>query len=152
MNQRLEDILIEVGQEFKAGRANCAESVLLGISRYFGWKSDCIPRIATPFGGGFGGTQHTCGAFSGGLMALGLRYGREVGGDKGPSYQRAQALVAWFQQQYGALDCRTLVGDMAEPSFRQPGGKHETCCERLVPAVCRYLVAELEGDVQGDLP
>lgn len=146
MNQRLDDILIEVGQDFKAGRANCAESVLLGVSCYFCWESDCIPRVATPFGGGLGGTQHTCGALTGGLMALGLRYGRAVGGDKGPSNQKAQAMITWFQQQYGALDCRALVGDITDPAFRQPGGKHETCCEQLVSAVCRYLVAGMEQD------
>lgn len=146
MNRKLEDILAEVEQDFKAGRANCAESVLLGVSRYFGWACECIPRIATPFGGGLGGTQHTCGALTGGLMALGMRYGREVGGDKGPSYEKTRELVDWFQRQYGALDCRALVGDIADPAFRQPGGKHETCCEQLVPALCRHLVEEMEHD------
>lgn len=146
MNERLEQILTELDRDFGDGKVNCAEAVLLGLCRYFGWASDCVPRIATPFGGGMGGAQHTCGALTGGLMALGLRYGREVGGDKQPSYQRAKELVAWFEQECGALDCRTLVGDIADPAFRQPGGKHDTVCKQVVPAVCRHLAAEMEKD------
>lgn len=145
MNQQLEGILEQTVAAFHAGRLNCAECVLLTLAQVYGWEPRYIPRIATPFGGGIGGSGQTCGALSGGLMALGILYGREEGGDKAPSYEKAQALCGWMQAGYGSLCCRELTGtDFSDPAqqaaFRAPGGKHEILCEKLVGEVCRFVV------------
>ena len=33
---------------------NCAESTLIGVAEALGIESECVPRVATPFGGGMG--------------------------------------------------------------------------------------------------
>ncbi len=55
---------------------NCCESTLQGLGDYLGVKSDLIPSIATGFGGGIGHTGGVCGAITGAVMALGIKYGR----------------------------------------------------------------------------
>lgn len=148
--EKLEQILRETVPAFAGQKLNCAEAVLLTLARYYGWKQDYIPRIATPFGGGLGGTQRTCGALSGALMALGILYGREEGGDKTPSYEKAKALIADFSARFGEPECRTLTGiDFAGEGqmdvFRAPGGMHQTLCEgKLVPWCCQWVVDHAE--------
>jgi len=58
----------EVRHVFDSG-LNCAESLLLVVSKYSGLEKDSarfIPRIATGFGGGIARNGDVCGALSGG--------------------------------------------------------------------------------------
>lgn len=57
----------------------CAESVLLGVAEGLNITSPLIPRMASGFCGGMSRTGGTCGAVSGGIMALGLIFGRDDG-------------------------------------------------------------------------
>jgi len=55
---------------------HCSEAVLIAMAEYMGINSDLIPKIATGFGGGIAGTGSVCGALIGGVMAIGIKYGR----------------------------------------------------------------------------
>ena len=55
----------------------CAESVLTAVSDEAGIVSPLIPRIATGFCSGTAQTRGMCGAVAGGVMALGIVYGRD---------------------------------------------------------------------------
>ena len=129
---------------FKSG-LNCAESVLLTMCEYWELDAACAPAIATPFGGGFAGTQLSCGAMTGGLMAIGLRLGRDdEKGDRQPSYQAAKAFMNWFIKEMETTGCREITGiDMSNPeqnaAFRAPQGRHDTVCVPLVGRVTAYL-------------
>ena len=70
---------------------NCAETVLASMCEYMGVESALVPRIATAFGGGMGGTQSVCGTVTGALMALGIWAGREPGGDQAPARARRRS-------------------------------------------------------------
>ena len=68
-------------------------------------------RAASVFGGGIGGsTEELCGAFTGGVIALGYLLGRDAPGD---NMRDAGALVqefkSRFQTQFGTLKCRDLL-------------------------------------------
>jgi len=68
-------------------------------------------KAASVFGGGIGGsTEELCGAFTGGVIALGYLLGREAPGD---NMRDAGALVkefkSRFQTQFGTLKCRDLL-------------------------------------------
>jgi len=54
---------------------NCAQSVLSTMFEYWNGKNELIPKIATAFGGGIGRCGSVCGALTGGVMALGIKYG-----------------------------------------------------------------------------
>lgn len=55
----------------------CSESVLFAVSDWLEVRNEFIPKIATGFGAGIGGRGTVCGALSGGVMALGLKFGRK---------------------------------------------------------------------------
>jgi C_GCAxxG_C_C family probable redox protein len=149
VDERLEAILSETLDLFRAQKLNCAESVLCSLLKYWGEDGDFAPRIATAFGGGICGRQGICGALTGGLMAVGIKLGRrQPGDDKAPANQAGKALIAWAEGEIPSLDCRTLTGaDFSNPEesarFRAPGGAHEAVCERLVAQVVRRLAQTL---------
>lgn len=144
MNEKLEQLIEMYSAAFYHGRINCAETVLITMCNYYDIDMDICPRIATAFGGGICGTQNVCGALSGALMVIGLRHGREIGGDRAPSYALGKRLMTWFEDNWGSSCCRELTGfDFSDAqkmaAFREPGGVHQSTCEPLVRQVCRWL-------------
>ncbi|MCL2544665.1 MAG: C-GCAxxG-C-C family protein [Clostridia bacterium] len=142
--EHLNPILENRMRDFQAGRIQCAETVLTVMAEYYGWKDRAIPRVATAFGGGIAAMQDACGAYTGGAMVIGMLMGRdEPGGDREPAVAACKALRAFICEGYGGADCRDIVGKMdfvaQREAFRGEGGKHQTVCEPLVEAVCRYL-------------
>ena len=151
-NKMLNDILDKNIAAFDKREINCAETVLLSMCEYMGVDNPLVPRIATAFGGGMGGSQSMCGAVTGGLMALGIILGREVGGDQMPCKALAAQFMRDFLTEHGALTCMGLTGvNMKDPlemaAFRAPGGKHHTVCTGCVRWVANYIarVKEEEG-------
>jgi len=140
----MEQILKNRMQDFKSGRIQCAETVLLTMAEHYGWDDPAIPRIATAFGGGMAGRQNACGAYTGGAMVIGMLMGRDApGGDREAAVAACKALRAFICERCGGVDCRDILGEMdfvaQREEFRGEGGKHQTVCEPLVEAVCRYL-------------
>lgn len=127
---------------------SCSESVLLAMARYWGIESPLIPRIATPFRGGICGTQQICGAVSGGLMAIGLRLGRDSGADAAKECgEKGKAFMAWVKSRNGALSCREITDtdfsdDEQHKIFAET--KRHTICEPLVVACCRWLAENIK--------
>lgn len=60
-----------------------------------------------------GKTGETCGAVSGALMIIGLKYGARDEGDriaKDKTYEQAEAFLNEFKARNGSLICRELIG------------------------------------------
>ncbi|HXL02859.1 MAG TPA: C-GCAxxG-C-C family protein [Candidatus Atribacteria bacterium] len=92
---------------------NCCESILQGLGDYLGVKSDLIPSIATGFGGGIGHTGGICGAITGAVMALGIKYGRKDPRDKEKRdwfYKMVENFLQDAEKELGSLSCRDLIG------------------------------------------
>jgi len=92
---------------------NCCESVLLGASELLGVKSELIPKIATGFGGGIGHTGRICGAITGAVMALGIKYGRTSPQDKHTRdqfYLKTEKFLQDVEKELGSLNCIDLIG------------------------------------------
>jgi C_GCAxxG_C_C family probable redox protein len=89
----------------------CAESVLLAFAEGLGMKSELVPRIASGFCSGLSLTGGTCGAVNGGIMALGLIFGRDSA-DEPPygSYAKVQEFLERFKDAYGSCNCTELTG------------------------------------------
>ncbi len=119
---------------------NCAESVLMGLAESGAVEeSDLMPRIATGFGGGVGRCGEICGALSGGIMALSLRFGRTNPDDKearARTYPKVAGLVEAFEQEFGNVRCLDLTGcDMQAEEGRaefEKRGLHAGLCAKLV--------------------
>jgi len=81
-------------ENFKIG-FNCAESVLKSLADEMSIECSCIPKIATGFGAGLGRHGEICGAITGAVMALGLKYGRSDTKDP-EAKEKAYAIVDGF--------------------------------------------------------
>lgn len=97
----------------RAMRSNlyCAESVLLGVAEGLNIQSPLIPRIASGFCSGLSRTGGTCGALNGGVMALGLIFGRD-NGESPPdgSYEKVEMFLNQFKDANGSCNCRAITG------------------------------------------
>ena len=107
MNEQAPQRSVEL---FKAGFF-CAESVLQAIAESQGIQSNLIPRIATGFCSGISRTGGMCGAVSGAIMGIGLVGGRNSPAESiEPAYTLVIKLISVFEEQYGTVNCRQLLG------------------------------------------
>ncbi len=123
-----------------AQKFNCAESALLGLVEGHDLKCDCAPRIATGFGGGIAGCGEACGAVTGAIMALGLKYGRERADDleaKNALYAKVRVLIDAFEKEFGSSRCLDLTGC----NMRTPEGLEMAKQRRLHDEFCPRFVA-----------
>lgn len=111
----------EAVKYFKEGY-NCAQSILYVFSSETGIDPAVAIKIAAPFGGGMGKTGSTCGAVSGALMVIGLRYGSDQRGErkvKSKIYKLSNEVIKKFKARNGSTMCRDLIG--IDPTSRTSG-------------------------------
>lgn len=109
-SKMIDEISRKSGELFESGYY-CGESVLLAIAEGKGIESDFIPRIATGFCSGVARTCGTCGAVSGGIMAISLFLGRDHKDESVvESYTAVRKLLQMFERTFGSINCRQLIG------------------------------------------
>jgi C_GCAxxG_C_C family probable redox protein len=102
---------IEAQEAFKAG-FSCSQAVLTAFSSGLGLEADVSNRIACGFGGGIARRSLTCGAVTGALMVIGLKYGKFKNDDnesKEITYSRVNEFCRIFEEQYGSINCGELL-------------------------------------------
>lgn len=122
---------------------NCTQAVLEALAGPAGLAPEEMRRIATPFAAGMW-SGLTCGAATGAMMALGLRFGRATDGDSAAmdrTRDKTRQLVATLRARHPSLDCSALLGvDMAtDQGMRQAAdrGLFKTLCPGLVETCAR---------------
>lgn len=135
--------------ELFAQQFNCAQAVLAALGPAEGLAEPDSLRIAAPFGGGIGRLGETCGAVTGAIMAIGLRYGGTAASDpeaKAALYQRVRDLVTRFKARHGSIICRDLLAcDLSTPEGWQQAvarDTHHTVCPAFVRSAVE-IAAEL---------
>ncbi len=99
---------------------NCAQSIFSAFAGEDDISEDLALRLAAPFGAGLGRAGETCGALSGALLALGLRYARSSPEHKDEIYAITREFIEQFRQIHGTILCRELVGhDISTPEGLQ---------------------------------
>ncbi|RPI77683.1 MAG: C_GCAxxG_C_C family protein [Desulfobacteraceae bacterium] len=117
---------------------NCAESVSKTIIEAFADRPvPDLPKMASAFGGGVGGTrEELCGALAGGILAVGYLTGRmQPGADLSQTKKLASDLREQFMAQYGATQCRAVLEKLGPQ-------KNSLKCKELAAKVAGML-AEL---------
>ena len=102
---------------FKEGY-NCAQSVLLTMQEFWNEKKPLEPKIASAFGGGIGRRGSLCGALTGGVIAIGQKYGsnKPILEEREKAYSLALKFHDIFQKELGSIFCRDLIGyDLTNP-------------------------------------
>ncbi|MEW6142549.1 MAG: C-GCAxxG-C-C family protein [Chloroflexota bacterium] len=92
---------------------NCAQSAFSVFAPELGMSERDVVRIAAGFGGGLGRRGEACGAVTGAIMALSLRYSGEhpeVLSQRQAAYDKAAEVVKAFIDRHGTCRCRDLLG------------------------------------------
>lgn len=87
---------------FKEGY-NCAECILKAM--------DHESNMATAFGAGISRKGSICGAITGGILVINLKYGRKSAKeDKEKAYRVALEYINEFEKEFGNIMCYDLIG------------------------------------------
>jgi C_GCAxxG_C_C family probable redox protein len=123
---------------------NCAQAVL--TSALLAMDADpALMNVANYFGGGMARMGQACGAVTGAAIALGLRdLDAGDGLPKNPGFDPMQQLVRDFEDTFGAITCKDLLGcDISTPQgFR--GAKKTQALSRC-PVFVEWAIDRLGG-------
>ncbi|MDR3551610.1 MAG: C-GCAxxG-C-C family protein [Clostridia bacterium] len=117
---------------------NCAQSVFSAFAEDVGVDRQTALKTAACFGGGMR-CGEVCGAVTGALMAIGVKFGSCTENDKAGkllAYERSTEFIRRFREKEGSLLCRELLGvDPSKPEEMQKAmqnGLHITVCAKAV--------------------
>lgn len=120
----------------------CSQAVVAAFAGHLGMPPATAARIACGFGGGIGRLGASCGAITGGVMALSLALGSEKPEDQDAklgTYSVVADFVRGMEAFAGAADCRSLLGGLdlwkEEDRLAMKEGQ-------LSARVCSPLIAE----------
>jgi len=132
---------------FKEGYS-CSQAVLAACGGGRGIPRETLLKLGTGFGGGMARMGLTCGAVTGGILALGLAHGKIYASDdeaREMTYALIQKFMVQFNRRHGAMDCCTLLGyDLGTPEGRLEA-KHSGRVDVFCPTLVRSAVDILEG-------
>ena len=143
-----EKIRMTAEEYYRSGQFYCSEAIVKTINDAFGLGyPERIIRMASGFPIGIGGAGCACGAVTGGVMAIGMVFGREKPGD--PSVDRCLALArelhTLFSGRHGCLCCRTLTYGM---KLKSP--EHVTRCVAFTGEVAEETAKIILRETHGD--
>jgi C_GCAxxG_C_C family probable redox protein len=92
---------------------SCSQAILSTYGVEFGLERGTALKAAAAFGAGMGCLGEVCGAVTGALMVIGLKYGHTEAKDrekKAKTYDRVYGFGERFRVLHGSLLCRDLLG------------------------------------------
>ncbi len=123
---------------------NCAQSVLYSFCEDLNIDKNTALKIACGFGAGMGRKQQVCGAISGGIMVLGLLYGKGENEDSektNQTYIKINELIDRFTKIHDSYICRDLIEgcDLTSPEgqrqFKEKDYKNKVCKQCVIDVV-----------------
>lgn len=144
MNERIENAFNLFDNGF-----NCAQSVLVSFCDELNLDKETVLKLSSGFGAGMGRKQEVCGALSGGILAIGAKYGNGSSGTKENIeiiYSKTRELIDSFTEVNGSHLCRELLDgcdlttEAGQKEFKDLDLKNKVC-KRCISTV----VSELEN-------
>jgi C_GCAxxG_C_C family probable redox protein len=136
---------------YRAG-FSCSQAVFAAHAERFKLSRDLALKLTTGFGGGMARQGLTCGAVTGGIMVIGLKYGRILPDDqdsKERTYRLVLDFVNRFKQMHGHVSCKALLGcDIDTPEGHRQAeqeGLFESHCPRFVEDAASLIEEILES-------
>ena len=135
-NVNLNQIRTTAEDYYRKGEFYCSEAIVKTIKDAFNLNfSYDVIKTASGFPVGIGGSGCTCGAIAGGIIAIGMVFGRSAAGD--PSVGKAMALSKeihdTFKNAHSSACCRVLTQGMTLGTE-----KHMTQCIALTGEVAEH--------------
>jgi C_GCAxxG_C_C family probable redox protein len=134
---------------------NCSQSILFAFGPGLGLDPETALKIASCFGGGIGGSGQICGAVSGGILALGLKFGRGGREEKAVAqvaHKKALELMRAFEQVHSTCTCRSLLGGCDLTTAEGKQQFQEQGLHRKVCVGCVRTAGELLEGMLSDTP
>ena len=142
---------VDKAQAYFCNNFNCSQAVFATYATELGLEEELALKIATQFGGG-ARKGELCGAVSGALMVLGLRYGHSHANEnleKARAYQIAEDFMDRFLKEHDTVVCRELLGyDLTkkeELDKIKELGLFTTICPKVIEDVTLLLEKMIQG-------
>jgi C_GCAxxG_C_C family probable redox protein len=129
----------EAYEVMAAGRANCAQTVLITFCEEFGLTSDLALSLAQGFGGGMGHNGLTCGAVTGAYMVLGLAH-KNTSANPRENVNKTYALINEFNRQFESRHKSLNCGELTGYDLSTPEGLAQAREKKVFATVCPGLV------------
>ena len=125
----------------------CSQSILSTYGEELGLNRELGLKVSGAFGGGMVNMGDTCGAVTGALMVIGLKYGRTIATDtvaKEMTYNFAEEFLEEFKQRNKTIVCKELLGcDISTPEGRAFDSENKIC-DKLCPKFVQDAAEILE--------
>ena len=121
---------------------NCSQAVFTVFGTEYGLSEDDSLKVSCAFGGGMGRQQHTCGAVTGALMALGMKYGKALDDPeekKQETYAKARDFFRRFTELNGSVNCKVLLDGL---DMNNPDDHKKIMEQNLFNLRCEKYVAD----------
>lgn len=126
-------------------KVNCSQSVLGAFAEELGLPLDLAMKVSQCFSAGMRKSE-VCGAVSGALMVLGLKYSQSCADEaesKALSYQIANSFMDSFKNANGSYLCKEILGvDLSTDegrSYAQDNDVFHTICPGMVVSAVKIL-------------
>ena len=101
---------IKAKARFENTDFSCSQSVFSTLSPDLGIDEESALKISSAFGGGMVRHGEVCGAVTGALMTLGLRFESDSPDSEEKVREVSQELMRQFKEKNGSLLCKELLG------------------------------------------
>ncbi len=129
----------------------CSQAVFAAFSEQFGITEKQAFQIGACFGGGMSKAE-TCGACTGALMVLGMKYGQYDLNDsdsRTAESEKASLFLDEFKKRNGSYICREILGcDISSDegrNYARSNGLYGKYCTQMVRSAAEIL-AEILGE------
>jgi C_GCAxxG_C_C family probable redox protein len=113
---------------------NCCQAVISAYAVEYKLDTELAEKIGLGFGGGIALTRDICGAATGMVMVLGLKFADKL--DKFKFYEMIQKSLKEFEKQAGNLNCEDLThssyGEKLPP-------EHKQTCSKYIKMACNII-------------
>jgi len=120
---------------------NCSQSVLAAYAEQFGLTEEQALKVAGGFGGGMGRMAETCGAVTGAIMVIGLKFASTTPGDM-QGKENAYAVVREFVHRFKGRNVTVLCRELLDCDISTPEGMKRAQQEKLIKKYCPKLIQD----------
>ena len=131
---------------FKKG-FNCAQAVFATYCEEYGIDIETGMKITSPFAYGISRTDNVCGAVTGAIMVIGLKYGNSLPDDneaKEKTYELTKEFIGRFKEMYGSVKCSDLIMFNISTEKGYQFAKEHKVIETICPGYVEDAVKLLE--------
>ena len=125
---------------------NCAQSVLAVFCESYGLDRETALKAATGLGSGFRSGE-ICGAVSGAVLAIGLKYGQYKPEDveaKSNCHAKTLEFLNLFKEKNGCMTCREILGYDISTKEGMEQAKNKNLFKSTCTAMVKSAVSILE--------